>query len=300
MNTITGKATWDPLAAPERMCHLLGEALPDFGLVQWQQATGSTNADLGERIRSGQVSSLQTRPWLRGANLQTAGKGRAGRAWANEPGQCLMFSVAMDSPVPIGALVGLPPVLGITAVLALRNLLGHAVQGRLTLKWPNDLLWDEAKLAGILVETVKHPAKPEPIIVAGIGLNLAGAARLTADMGRPIADWSQVSEANAATGQPDHDAVVLVASISRAWSNALNRFAEVGFGGFRADFESMDALSGQAVAIMDLGAVLMEGVACGCDESGKLLVQTAKGLSPVMVGDVSVRPARVAPGRREP
>ena len=275
----------------------LGASLPGFGRVEWLPSTGSTNSDLGDNVRAGDASTLLTLPWLRGAHLQTAGKGRAGRAWANQPGQCLMFSVAMDSPVPTAALMGLPPVLGIAAVLALRNLLDRGMHDRLALKWPNDLLWNQAKLAGILVETVKHASKPHPIIVAGIGLNLAGASQLTADMGRSIADWSQVSADVSSTGRQPADAAALVASIARAWSNAVKRFAQIGFEGFAQDFQSMDALAGQGVAVTDQGTVLMEGVASGCDESGKLLVQTPEGMRSVMVGDVSVRHLSVVHGR---
>ena len=290
MNKMTRHSTFGSLPEPERMRQALGDRLPGFGRIEWLPVTGSTNTDLGESLRAGTPSTLQTLPWLRGAHLQTAGKGRAGRAWANQPGQCLMFSVAMDSPVPIAALMGLPPVLGITAVLALRKLLGSEVHHRLTLKWPNDLLWDQAKLAGILVEIVKHPSKPHPTIVAGIGLNLAGASHLAVEMARPIADWTQVSQSGASNGNHQADAAMLVASIALAWSNALKHVAQTGFGGFLSDFQSMDALAGQPVAVTDQGVVLLEGVASGCDESGRLLLATAEGMRPVMVGDVSVRP----------
>ena len=83
---------------------------------------------------------------------------------------------------------------------------------------------------------------------------------------------------------------MLVASIALAWSNALKHVAQTGFGGFLSDFQSMDALAGQPVAVTDQGVVLLEGVASGCDESGRLLLATAEGMRPVMVGDVSVRP----------
>jgi len=290
MNKMTHEPSFGSLAEPERMCQLLADHLPGFGRMEWLPVTGSTNTDLGESLRTTTASTLQTLPWLRGAHLQTAGKGRAGRGWANQPGQCLMFSVALDSPVPIAALMGLPPALGIAAVLALRKLLQTEVRHRLTLKWPNDLLWDQSKLAGILVETVKHPSKLHPTIVAGIGLNLAGASQLAVEMARPIADWSQVAQAGASNDDHPADAVMLVASIAHAWSNALKRMAQNGFGSFLPDFQSMDALAGQPVAVTDQGVVLMEGVASGCDESGRLLLETASGMRPVMVGDVSIRP----------
>ncbi len=299
MNKMTSTTTVNALPEPYRLHQTLRKELDGFGQVEWLQSTGSTNMDLSERIRSGVASTLDTLPWLRGAYLQTAGKGRAGRPWANQPGQCLMFSVAMASPVPIARLLGLAPALGVAAVLALRSQLDDPTRQRLTLKWPNDIFWDQAKLAGILVESVKHPSEPNPIVVAGIGLNLSGASRLTADMGRPIADWTQVCDQGVEIDQHHAEPAVLVCSIAQAWSQALHRFAELGFAGFIKDFQSMDVLRGNAVSVMDGGACLMQGLACGCDDSGRLLVQTIEGLKPVMVGDVSIRPVSKVTGSAE-
>lgn len=299
MDKITGKTTFKALPEPNRLRQRLGKALPGFGQVEWLLETGSTNLDLSERVRSGGASVLDTLPWLRGAHLQTAGKGRAGRAWANQPGQCLMFSVAMASPVPIARLMGLAPALGVATVSALRDLVDDSIRQRLSLKWPNDILWDQAKLAGILLETVKHSTGSNPIVIAGIGLNLSGASQLTQEIGRAIADWTQVCKANGELVLHDVDCGALVPSIANAWSQALARFAKLGFAGFVEDVESMDALANQTVTIMDGGTCLMQGVACGCDDWGRLLVQTSQGTQPVMVGDVSIRPATYNHGGAE-
>ena len=283
--------TVSTMPEPERLRQTLDKELSGYGRVEWLRETGSTNVDLSESIRYGDAATLDTLPWLRGAHLQTAGKGRAGRAWANQPGQCLMFSVAMASPVPIARLIGLAPALGIAAVSALRRLIKDPAAQRLALKWPNDIFFDQAKLAGILVESVKPPSTPNPIVVAGIGLNLRDATRLTKEMGRAIADWTQVCETHAENGHQQAEAAVLAASIAHAWPVALNRFAQLGFGAFIQEFESMDLLRDQTVTVMDGGVSLMRGVACGCDDSGRLLVKTSQGLEPVMVGDVSILPA---------
>lgn len=299
MDKTTCKKTVSVLPEPNQLRQTLGMRLPGYGQIEWLLETGSTNLDLGERIRSESLSVLDSLPWLRGAHLQTTGKGRAGRTWANESGQCLMFSVAMASPVPIARLVGLAPALGVATVLALRSLVCDSIRHRLSLKWPNDIFWDQAKLAGILLETVKHPSRPDPVVIAGIGLNLSGASRLSNEMGRAIADWTQVCDANGDRGLEDMDAGTLVVSVAHAWHETLERFAKLGFAGFIQDAESMDALSNQAVTVMDGGACLMQGVACGFDDLGRLLVRTSQGIQPVMVGDVSIRPASGKTGSAE-
>lgn len=277
------------LPEPDALCRTLQSDLPQFGQIQWQASTGSTNADLCAALRGAHAPLLDTLPWLHGAHLQTAGKGRAGRSWANQPGQCLMFSVALPAMIPIASLMGLPPALGVAATLALRGVVNATHAHRLTLKWPNDILWDDAKLAGILIETVKHPDRPHPIVVAGIGLNLSGASALGAEIGRLIADWSQACLASDHTDPQSLNGAVLVRTIAQAWQHAITAFAEGGFGAFRQAFDNMDALAGHDVAVIDQGRVLMEGVAEGCDTTGRLMVLTRQGCEPVMVGDVSVR-----------
>ena len=277
------------LPEPDTLCRTLQSDLPPFGLIQWQASTGSTNADLCAALRGVHASMLDTLPWLHGAHLQTVGKGRAGRSWANQAGQCLMFSVALPAMIPVASLMGLSPALGVAATLALRNLLNATHAHRLTLKWPNDILWDSAKLAGILIETVKHPDRPHPIVVAGIGLNLCGAPTLATELGRPIADWSQACMTSENTDPQSLNGAVLVRTIAQAWHQAMAPFAEDGFGAFRLAFDTMDALAGHDVAVIDQGRVLMEGVADGCDATGRLMVLTRQGREPVTVGDVSVR-----------
>jgi len=118
--------------------------------------TGSTNADMLALAASGEVREGD---WLI-AERQTAGRGRQGRAWASPPGNLYASGLvelrAGDPPASTLALVA-----GVAAHAAL------ALQDRLTLKWPNDILCDTAKVAGILLER-QHDA-----VVIGVGINLA-------------------------------------------------------------------------------------------------------------------------------
>jgi BirA family biotin operon repressor/biotin-[acetyl-CoA-carboxylase] ligase len=285
--------------SPEELSATLTEALPGFGSVQWVSSTGSTNADLTQRARQ-QLRDVQSslanttlhppRPWLLGAHRQTAGKGRAGRPWANEAGSTLMFSCAFETPIPLAQLPGIAPALGVTTCLALRSLINaqsvdaelQPLTQHLKLKWPNDLQWHGAKLAGLLIETA-----PSSTVVIGMGLNLKGADVLSAQLGREIADLSQIQTF---TSTVLISPVSLVAHLAQAWQQALKEYADHGYSAFKPAFDIVDALAGQTVHVMDQGNILYQGLAQGTDLLGRLRVLTETGVTPVVVGDVSIRP----------
>src|SRR5690606_3702966 len=131
------------------------------------------------------------RPWLLGTHAQDAGRGRAGRPWQSRAGATLMFSCAFPVRLPSVHLPALSPLAGLAAGEALRRLAGDAAG--LRVKWPNDLQWHEAKLAGILVELARNTASSGTYtVVIGMGLNLHDADRLSRALDRPIADWRSV------------------------------------------------------------------------------------------------------------
>lgn len=181
-----------PFPAPATFRDELGRLLPEFQAVEWVESTGSTNKDLGELARA---AGSTTWPRLLGAHLQTAGKGRAARPWHNAAGECLMFSCGFAPKIGAGELPGVAPALGVASCLALRSLLtpliGVRAAHQLTLKWPNDLQWKGAKLAGILVETAPSAKPQQPMLVIGMGLNLVGASELSTELQRPVADFSR-------------------------------------------------------------------------------------------------------------
>ena len=120
----------------------------------------STNAEALRLARSGTLGPL----WIV-AEQQTAGRGRRGRLWVSMPGN-LYATLLLTDPAPVATV----PQLGFVAGLALRDAvvsMAPMLAPRLTLKWPNDLLLAERKIAGILVE-----GEGSPISVAiGIGVN---------------------------------------------------------------------------------------------------------------------------------
>jgi len=298
MPTQSSHANQTIFPAPANFIAELKPQLVGFSEPQWVDSTGSTNADLMMQVRQlNQISKADgsMQPIIRGAHLQTAGKGRAGRNWLGKSGSTLMFSCAFAVNIPIAQLSGVSPAIGIATCEALRALVksnqaatapAHA-SDRLTLKWPNDLQWDCAKLAGILIESAGKMLNQSSIIVIGIGLNLNQADALSVELNREIADWSMVLQAT--QSQTSTNAITLVVAIAHAWSRALSDFATEGFETFQGRFDKVNALAGQNVAIQDRGETLLTGLAQGVDRLGQLQVKTAAGLVPVLVGDVSVR-----------
>lgn len=266
------------------LARVLSERLPAFQDVSWTPNTGSTNADLLARARAGSSSG---KPWLLGAHVQESGRGRAGRAWKNRVGATLMFSCAFDVHLPAAELPALSPLAGLAACEALRGL--TADSSGICLKWPNDVQWHDAKLAGVLVETVRNPGGRESgyTAVIGMGLNLRDADALSQTLNRQIADWACVTEQS---GILPLLAADLVCAVATAWQDAVQALQTQGFRAFTERFNHLDALAGRPVNVLDQGTVLFSGTACGVDAQGRLLLQTPDGTRPVSVGEISIRP----------
>lgn len=232
--------------------------------------TGSTNADLLARC------ATLAGPTLRIAGQQTAGRGRAGRPWLSQPDASLMFSLAWHFKGPLQQLVGLPLAVGVALAEALSSL-GAPVQ----LKWPNDLLKDGNKLAGILVETQQAPGGVWAVI--GCGINLLMPDALERQIGRSVAavPWLAQMERN----------TLLAALLSRL-AGVLAEFDDTGLAPFTERWNALHAWQGQHVQILDNGQLQQQGVAAGVDRMGRLLLRTDDGLMEIMSGDVSLRLVR--------
>lgn len=280
------------LPGPAQMMSELSAALPHFRQVQWVQTTHSTNADLLAMART--ENGPLARPWLLGAHLQERGRGRAGRTWQNRPGANLMFSCAFDIFLPPAQLPTLSPLAGLAACEALRELISPSQRGHLNMKWPNDLLWQSAKLAGILVEVTRAgTARLSPdhyVAIIGMGLNLEDARSLSTSLNRQVADWAEITGKDAQAASAT--AAGLVASIAQSWYACLNEVTAHGLDFLPQRYANIDALAGQHINVLDNGRILQAGIACGVNTLGQLLLRTPQGESTISIGEVSVRPQK--------
>ncbi|MBV6272627.1 biotin--[acetyl-CoA-carboxylase] ligase [Alcaligenaceae bacterium CGII-47] len=279
----------DFLPEPAQLIQSLRSTLSTFQRIDWQERVGSTNAELLAHARTN--DGILARPWLLGAHLQEHGRGRAGRTWQNRHGANLMFSCAFDVFLPARTLPTLSPFLGIAACEALRGLLTPSLRPRLTMKWPNDILWDQGKLAGILVETSRSGAavrSPDHhVVIIGIGINLEDARALSHSLNRQIADWALITQADPLIQQ--HGAATLITRIAQAWYRGLNEATAHGFDKLPQRYALVDSLVGQMLDITDDGRLLQTGVACGVNAQGQLLLRNTSGEHAISVGEISVR-----------
>ena len=241
---------------------------------------GSTNAEALSRARDGERGPI----WFV-TSEQTAGRGRAGRSWLSAPGASLTFSIAWPFFLSPQSLLGLPLVIGVALAQALSSL-----DVKVQLKWPNDVLKDGKKLAGVLIETVSqpqplYPHQQQTWAVIGIGLNLLMPEELEQQIDRPVAEAAWLAQM---------DRNQLLAKLMHYLAFSLRQFSVSGFGTFVPIWNNLHAYAGQQVDILDQGKIIMQGRALGVDGSGCLMLQDQYGsVSHVTAGDVSLRPGHV-------
>lgn len=154
-----------PQPLPADLAEALGRAGGRLGLFArrpfWYEDVGSTNDVAAALAAAGARSGTVVL-----ANRQRAGRGRQGRAWSSPAGAGLYASVVLRP----GAVV--PPLLTLAAEVALADGVRAATGLETRLKWPNDVLAGERKLAGVLAESCLQPDGAAPAIVLGFGINV--------------------------------------------------------------------------------------------------------------------------------
>ena len=244
------------------------EGAPSAGKLHWFESIGSTNDFI-----LNEVAEFHAVVCLAGE--QTAGRGRRGRHWVSSPGQGIYLSMGWD--IRGGSPAGLSLVCGLSLLAALT---GMGVSG-LKLKWPNDVLLGQGKLAGILVEISGGRC------VIGIGLNVKISDTPATEPGAGVGGVVLPATGLAENGY-HIDAELLTAALILHLNRDLDLFGREGFGPFMNDWNGVHAYQGAMVELT--GARSVFGRVVGVDAEGALCLQTDHGHQRFHGGEVSLRP----------
>ncbi|MBT8583480.1 biotin--[acetyl-CoA-carboxylase] ligase [Polynucleobacter paneuropaeus] len=252
--------------------------------------TESTNDDLMARWRAGELID----PIARLAQKQTAGKGRAGRAWLARPQDSLCFSLAYPFQRKPADLSGLSLLVGLAVISGISLALNHSKQELhqkgLRLKWPNDLLLNQGKLGGILIEGGQTKLGDPSWMIIGIGINLQNANAFDQALHheQKVAALDQLLTTGEVLPDPDWIWLKIVEELEATLSN----FDQTGFAQYQKLWMDWDAFQNTAVRITGAGQEVIEGVAKGVDTSGALLLASGEKMISIHAGDVSFRTSK--------
>jgi len=261
-----------PWLRADAITHHLGDHAGAFQ-IEIVDHTGSTNDDLMARARQGAASGL-----VRVAELQTAGRGRRQRVWHSGIGDALTFSVLWSFAKGSASLSGLSLAVGVSLVRSLRAL-GVA---EVNLKWPNDILWRQSKLGGVLIETSGHVSAAVQVVI-GIGLNL----NLSGQMARRI---DQHASDLKSTGL-DIERNALFGRLLVDLLEVLKTYSRYGFSSFKDEWARVHAYQDKMVRLALADGTQREGRVIGVDDDGALLLCTGASTHRFNGGELSLRPA---------
>jgi BirA family biotin operon repressor/biotin-[acetyl-CoA-carboxylase] ligase len=226
---------------------------PGYRLIA-HDVVGSTNEEARALVAAGVNSGAVV--W---AESQTAGRGRHGRDWASPPGN-LYCSIILRPRVEQARL----PEVSFVSALAVRDAVAAVVPKTVPIefKWPNDVLMDRRKVAGILVEAEKLPDEDRTALIIGIGVNIVSAPRETSYPATCISAKARAPRVSR-----------LLGSVVAALDRRVALWTRSGFDSVRADWmEHAYGVGGQVTA--DSGVT---GVFTGLDETGAFIIALTDG-----------------------
>jgi BirA family transcriptional regulator, biotin operon repressor / biotin---[acetyl-CoA-carboxylase] ligase len=257
-----------------RLLKHLGAAAADFrDRLHVLEEVDSTNRYLSERgAQAGDINGMTCL-----AEAQSGGRGRRGRAWVATPYRNLMLSMAWQFPSGPGIVSGLSLAAGVAVVRALEE---YGVAGA-RLKWPNDVLWDERKLAGLLADVRGEAAGPT-LVILGVGVN---GDIGDDDAGRIDQPWVDLRRITGATPDRNRLAALVAGHLRRMFLT----FAQQGFAPFREEWRRRHLYHGRRVRLI-LGEREILGTVEDVDENGGLIVRHGRGRQVFHSGEISLRP----------
>lgn len=236
--------------------------------VEWVERVDSTNAELARRAATDTLDDFTVLV----TDDQTAGRGRQGRVWSAPPGATLAVSVFLRPGAGMG---WLPLVAGLAMTRAVRALIPEGA-ARTELKWPNDVLVDGDKVAGLLGEIAGDGA------VMGAGLNVA----MTREQ-LPVPTATSLALAGAdLDGLAERALTTYLTEFERAWRSFADAHFDVE-AGLRGAVSAACGTLGREVRVELPGGAQWRGSAVAIDREGRLVVRSAADELVVSAGDVT-------------
>lgn len=242
------------------------------GELRFLTETLSTNREVDVAAQAGAPEGL-----LIMADTQSAGRGRLTRSWFSPPGVNLYCSLLLRPQVELAAVPSLPLVVGLAVAEAL---VACAPTLLPKIKWPNDILVNDKKIAGILCELQTQHDKPDYVIVGvGININLTEAQLPEELKGRATSILIE-------SGVEHAREQILTAFLNRL-EPLYDNWCAFGFKPLLQSINALDALRERALRI-ELSGAPVEGVASGILADGALLLKTKEGSMPIYSGEAHI------------
>lgn len=211
------------------------------------------------------------------AEKQSKGRGRLGRKWHSSPGKGLYFSIILRPKMPLAQTPGLSLIAGLAVVRAI-----YAAAGlKVSMKWPNDILNDGKKLAGILVELEAELDRVDYVIV-GIGVNVSHQKK---DFSRQL---SRTATSLKIAGGREVTRAALLQSILLQFEKFYDNFCHHGLKYIGTELLECSSVLGKKVSL-SMGKKKITGLAVGFDDNGGLLIKNKNGVRAYSAGDVTTR-----------
>jgi BirA family biotin operon repressor/biotin-[acetyl-CoA-carboxylase] ligase len=242
--------------------------------IEIQDHAASSNAQLLQRAAHGAASGT-----VLAVEWQSSGRGRLGRTWHSALGDALTFSLLWRFECGLAALSGLSLAIGIAMMRALREL---GVPG-VGLKWPNDVLLNDGKLAGILIEAQGDMLGPSAVVI-GIGINFFVPEDLRERIEQKVGDLASLE-----IPVPERNEVLAVSL--KHLAAVLHEFEKDGFAPLRAEWESYHVYQGRPVKLLLPDTSQIVGMVIGATDDGALRLVTGQGEQVFNAGEVSLRSA---------
>ena len=263
----------------QRIAEYMGDRANKF-LVEILDAANSSNSLLMQQSKQDVANGGKPGGSVLAVEWQSSGRGRLGRTWHSGLGSALTFSLLWRFDCGLSALSGLSLAVGVGLIRALHALGIEGVQ----LKWPNDVLGEKGKLAGILIEAQGDMLGPSAVVI-GIGLNLFLQDNVLRKIDQQVTSLADIL--GEVSRVPERNR--LLATILLELDGILCEFAKHGFAALRAEWQSYHGFQDRPVRLLLPDGNSVSGIVRGVANDGALELETMQELVKFNVGEVSLR-----------